>query len=411
MAINSLATIGKFVKHKYFTSTAAFDAYFASSEYSIYDICFVDDGVDGDGAYISCRGQVFGKQSGIIGDVESISTQVATNKSNIEENTKDIKALEDGKVDKVESHSLVEDTQIAKLTNLKSQDEITADITAVSTTAANNLASAKSELEGKITTNTANIATVRSDVDALMSTNFLVLGSDNLVPASNLPSYVDDVLEYDSFGTLPVKGEAGKIYVTTEDNITYRWSGTAYVEISKSIGLGENSSTAFPGDRGAALETKVASLTNSVSENGSAITALQSSVTTAEGNITAHTSDIATLKTDVAANTAAIKTKVDAIAGYGLSKNDFSDAYKAKVDAIETTAESKVTIKEIKLNGTTVTPEDKVVNIAVTADTLGVGAFKNLTPAALEVSTATADELNKIVAALNDVITAACWVD
>ena len=57
------------------------------------------------------------------------------------------------------------------------------------------------------------------------------------VLTSQLPSYVDDVLEYSSKSNLPSTGETGKIYVVTEDNKTYRWSGSNYVEISASLGL------------------------------------------------------------------------------------------------------------------------------------------------------------------------------
>lgn len=70
------------------------------------------------------------------------------------------------------------------------------------------------------------------------------------VPASQLPSYVDDVLEYANLGAFPVTGESGKIYVALDTNKTYRWSGTVYVEISPSLALGETSSTAYRGDRG-----------------------------------------------------------------------------------------------------------------------------------------------------------------
>lgn len=76
------------------------------------------------------------------------------------------------------------------------------------------------------------------------------LDAGGLVPSSQLPSYVDDVLEYPSPGDFPSTGEEGKIYVTKDTNLTYRWSGTGYVEISKS--LGETSSTAYRGDRGKA---------------------------------------------------------------------------------------------------------------------------------------------------------------
>lgn len=56
------------------------------------------------------------------------------------------------------------------------------------------------------------------------------------VPAAQLPSYVDDVLEYANLAAFPVTGEAGKIYVALDTNKTYRWSGSAYVEISPSPG-------------------------------------------------------------------------------------------------------------------------------------------------------------------------------
>ncbi|AWJ92819.1 hypothetical protein Sp245p_23540 (plasmid) [Azospirillum baldaniorum] len=62
------------------------------------------------------------------------------------------------------------------------------------------------------------------------------LGSDGKVPASYLPSYVDDVLEFSATGNFPASGETGKIYVATGTNKTYRWSGSGYVEISASPG-------------------------------------------------------------------------------------------------------------------------------------------------------------------------------
>ena len=55
------------------------------------------------------------------------------------------------------------------------------------------------------------------------------LGSDGKIPASQLPSYVDDIVEFSTLASLPTTGESGKIYVTTSDNKQYRWSGSAYV--------------------------------------------------------------------------------------------------------------------------------------------------------------------------------------
>ncbi len=70
------------------------------------------------------------------------------------------------------------------------------------------------------------------------------------VPSGQLPSYVDDVLEYANFAAFPATGETGKIYVNLDQNKTWRWSGSGYVEISASLALGETSSTAYRGDRG-----------------------------------------------------------------------------------------------------------------------------------------------------------------
>ena len=70
------------------------------------------------------------------------------------------------------------------------------------------------------------------------------------IPASQLPAYVDDVLEFANLASFPATGESGKIYIAIDTNITYRWSGSGYVGISSSLALGETSSTAYRGDRG-----------------------------------------------------------------------------------------------------------------------------------------------------------------
>jgi hypothetical protein len=61
---------------------------------------------------------------------------------------------------------------------------------------------------------------------------------NSLIPSSYLPSYVDDVIDVGS--ALPsTAGEVGKIYVVSTGanvNKIYRWSGSAYVEISPSPG-------------------------------------------------------------------------------------------------------------------------------------------------------------------------------
>jgi len=76
------------------------------------------------------------------------------------------------------------------------------------------------------------------------------LDSSGKVPSAQLPAYVDDILEYADAASLPATGATGIIYVTLDDNKAYRWSGSAYVEISASLALGETSGTAYRGDRG-----------------------------------------------------------------------------------------------------------------------------------------------------------------
>ena len=131
--------------------------------------------------------------------------------------------------------------------------------------------------------------------------NFANLSDNGKVPANQLPSYVDDVLEYGTFNTFPTTGEDGKIYVAQDTNLTYRWSGTRYVEISQSLALGETSNTAYPGDKGKQLsEDLKAEIGRSNHEDASireAIAAEQNRAETSEKNnrglIQKNASDIA----------------------------------------------------------------------------------------------------------------------
>lgn len=83
-----------------------------------------------------------------------------------------------------------------------------------------------------------------------MANGVAELDANGRVLSSQLPSYVDDVLEYASKSLFPSTGESGKIYIDTTTNKTYRWSGSVYAEISESLALGTTSSTAYRGDYG-----------------------------------------------------------------------------------------------------------------------------------------------------------------
>ena len=112
------------------------------------------------------------------------------------------------------------------------------------------------------------------------------LDATGKVPSSQLPSYVDDVLEYPSLTDFPSTGETGKIYVATDTNKTYRWSGSAYVVISETLALGETDSTAYRGDRGA---TAYSHATDSSRLTTATAAGLYKVGSTAEGHISGLT--------------------------------------------------------------------------------------------------------------------------
>lgn len=112
-------------------------------------------------------------------------------------------------------------------------------------------------LQKEIEDRKAGDTTITNNLNAFISTKgqpggLAELDSTGKVPAVQLPSYVDDVLEYSTKAQFPQTGETGKIYVAKDTNLTYRWTGTQYLEISQSLALGETSSTAYPGDKGKA---------------------------------------------------------------------------------------------------------------------------------------------------------------
>ena len=108
------------------------------------------------------------------------------------------------------------------------------------------------------------------------------LDESGKIPSEQLPSYVDDVVEYENFDSLPEEGEKGKIYVTTDNDNQYRWSGSTYIKIGHPLELGEEADEAYPGNKGKELsdnldshnerlmdlEDKVFPLTISVSGGG-----------------------------------------------------------------------------------------------------------------------------------------------
>ncbi len=112
------------------------------------------------------------------------------------------------------------------------------------------------------------IQQLREAVDAItesrgVASGIATLDENGHVPSTQLPSYVDSVVEgyisedrakfyEDAEKTKELRAESGKIYLDIDTLCTYRWGGTRFAEISESLALGETSATAFPGDKGKA---------------------------------------------------------------------------------------------------------------------------------------------------------------
>lgn len=202
------------------------------------------------------------------------------------------------------------------------------------------------------------------------------LDSSGKVPSTQLPSYVDDVLEYTAKSNFPSTGEAGKIYMDTSTNLAYRWGGSTYTEISPSIALGTTSSTAFRGDYGNTAYTHATA-------KGSAFTSgLYKIATNAQGHVTAATavakSDITGL--GIPAQDTTYSAATTSVAGL------MSAADKSKLDGIATGA-NKTTV-DSTLSSTSTNPvQNKVVNTAISALNTLVGD----TPVATQITSAIND--------------------
>ncbi|CAB4148287.1 hypothetical protein UFOVP520_51, partial [uncultured Caudovirales phage] len=69
-----------------------------------------------------------------------------------------------------------------------------------------------------------------------IANGYASLDGGGLVPSTQLPSYVDDVLEFANLAGFPASGTTGKIYVALDTNKIYRWSGATYIEVSPTVG-------------------------------------------------------------------------------------------------------------------------------------------------------------------------------
>lgn len=206
------------------------------------------------------------------------------------------------------------------------------------------------------------------------------LNESGIIPSAQLPSYVDDVIEVDTFSNLPGTGESGKIYIVQDTNLTYRWSGTDYVEISKSLALGETSSTAYSGDKGKATTDKLNRIpdkliTDTVNVN--------QSTTEAVLNFTTYRQEAQ----QVGRNTLTITSATISQAGL-MSSSD-----KTKLDGLKDQAGITSDIDAVQTNLETHI-NNKSNPHEVTKDQVGLSEVDNTSDANKPISTATQNALN-----------------
>lgn len=222
---------------------------------------------------------------------------------------------------------------------------------------------------------------VQEFIDSKGAPNGLAsLNESGIIPSAQLPSYVDDVIEVDTFSNLPGTGESGKIYIVQDTNLTYRWSGTGYVEISKSLALGETSSTAYPGDKGKATTDKLNKTSNKVVVGPTTVNpSTDKIVLKYQTHFTSTNSDSedshiinAATTSQAGVMSSADKTKLNGLKDQAGITSD--------IDAVQTNLETHINNKS--------NPHE------VTKDQVGLGNVDNTSDANKPISTATQTALN-----------------
>ena len=166
------------------------------------------------------------------------------------------------------------------------------------------------------------------------------LDSNGKVLSSQLPSFVDDIVEgylsggkfyKESAHTTEITGETGKIYIDLTTNKTYRWSGSAFVVVSETLALGETSSTAYRGDRGKIAydhsqsthaRTDATKVEKSSTNGNIKINGTETTVYTHPGGTNPH----GTTKSDVGLGNVGNFKAVSTVANQGLTDTEKSNA-------------------------------------------------------------------------------------
>lgn len=136
------------------------------------------------------------------------------------------------------------------------------------------------------------------------------------VPADQLPSYVDDVKEFENKAAFPETGESDKIYVDIDTGSIYRWSGTQYIQINASVASADT-----------AVKLATARKIAGVPFDGSA------DITIPAGNVGAFTKE--ETNTTFLSKADAATTYVAITPGKVLSDNNFTTELLTKLNGIE----------------------------------------------------------------------------
>lgn len=199
----------------------------------------------------------------------------------------------DSKVDKVTGKSLLADSEIEKLAGLPNSTELTNSIATAKAAGDNAQSDLNAHKQNKsnpheVTKAQVGLGNVTNDAQVKRSemgvaNGVATLDADGKVPASQLPSYVDDIIDVyatysksdtgvlsnvtlylDAAHTQLVTGEAGKIYQNIADGepqYQFRWTGTIFSQTgASSLILGEVTGTAYDGAKGKANADNIAKI-------------------------------------------------------------------------------------------------------------------------------------------------------
>lgn len=192
------------------------------------------------------------------------------------------------------------------------------------------------------------------------------------VPVEQLPSYVDDVLEFPTYADLPIEGESGKIYVVPEDETSggntssYRWTGTTYAMVSNTLTAEDikalyesNSNTNAYTDAekakldaletSAQLDARDVANRDRANHTGTQLASTISDFDTAvrdSTQVTLNTTKLIGIEDGATADQNA--EEIEALYESNLNTNKYTDAEKTKLDGIEEGATADQTATEIE---------------------------------------------------------------